>query len=76
MLISKLFLKAKYSSPQYSGALVVMLGIVIVLIPEFMKKKEGDKEEVSGQARTGIVISTRCRRSEATRYWLSIAMTE
>ena len=43
MIISRIFLKARYSHSQYAGAGVVMLGIVIVLIPEFFGKKgEGE----------------------------------
>ncbi|GMH74805.1 hypothetical protein TL16_g08196 [Triparma laevis f. inornata] len=49
MLISRLFLKAKYSVSQYSGALVVILGIIIVLIPEFSPKKPGEKPEEVGE---------------------------
>lgn len=33
MMVSKVFLKAKYTAAQYSGAAVVLLGIVVVLIP-------------------------------------------
>ena len=42
---------ALHSNSQYSGAMVVMLGIVIVLIPEFMKKEGDSKEEVGENQR-------------------------
>ncbi|GMI48002.1 hypothetical protein TrCOL_g637 [Triparma columacea] len=48
MIISKMFLKAKYTRSQYAGAGVVMMGIVVVLIPEFFGKKNGE-EETTGQ---------------------------
>ena len=38
MIISKIVLNAKYEYYQYSGAGIVLLGIVCVLIPQFMAK--------------------------------------
>ncbi|GMI09468.1 hypothetical protein TrVE_jg9980 [Triparma verrucosa] len=49
MGISRVFLKAKYSASQYSGALVVILGIIIVLIPEFSSKKSPQESQGTNQ---------------------------
>mmetsp|Transcript_34580 Transcript_34580/g.35256 ORF Transcript_34580/g.35256 Transcript_34580/m.35256 type:complete len:540 (-) Transcript_34580:267-1886(-) len=40
MVISKIFLKARYTIAQYSGAFIVLLGISVVLIPTVMKKPD------------------------------------
>jgi len=47
MLISKIFLKAKYTYSQYAGAGVVLMGIVVVLIPTFFAKKAVDLDDAT-----------------------------
>jgi drug/metabolite transporter (DMT)-like permease len=40
MIISRIFLKAKYQAYQYAGVLVVIAGLVVVLVPKFLKNDD------------------------------------
>lgn len=44
MVISKIYLQAQYSASQYAGAVIVLLGIVVVLIPNFSSSPDSTGE--------------------------------
>jgi uncharacterized membrane protein len=52
MLISKLALNAKYTIAQYVGAVIVLLGIVVVMLPTFFGG--GDVGAVTGSSEGGL----------------------
>eukprot|EP01041_Mallomonas_annulata_P000990 gene990-1938_t len=47
MLISKTFLKARYTTAQYVGAGIVLCGIVVVLIPNFFASSSQNSTDAS-----------------------------
>jgi uncharacterized membrane protein len=50
MVISKISLQAQYTTAQYVGAGVVLLGIVVVLIPSFLPAAPGKVDDASHDA--------------------------
>lgn len=41
MIISRLLLKTRYKVSQFVGALVVVAGLAVVLMPQFLNSSEG-----------------------------------
>jgi len=56
MIISKLLLKIKYEIQHYIGALVVMAGIVVVLVPLFLEKNTGDQQESGVKVAIWLIV--------------------
>lgn len=54
MLISKLILKAKYGIHHYSGAAVVLAGLIVVLLPNFIEPEANTSDE------SNLVITIWC----------------
>jgi len=52
MAISKVALNAEYSNSQYIGAFIVLLGIAIVLTPEFTHPPSSDDEYSTGSSQS------------------------
>lgn len=46
MIISKIFLKTKYTATQYIGSLIVAGGLAVVLIPVFVNPPNADDQDV------------------------------
>jgi len=45
MIISKLLLKVKYQFQHYTGAVIVIIGLVVVLLPQFLHPAANDEHE-------------------------------
>ena len=55
MIVSSIALKSKYTMAQYMGAAVVMTGIVVVLIPNFMGTAQTDASGTAVDSSTQLI---------------------
>jgi drug/metabolite transporter (DMT)-like permease len=60
MLISKITLQSVYTRPQYIGATVVLLGIVVVLIPTLFSKDASSTDANNSELSWILVLVVSC----------------
>jgi uncharacterized membrane protein len=71
MIISFIYLKTRYKTPQYIGAVIVAIGIVIVLLPTFLhpESNKGAKNPIAWS----IVLILSCVPMCLSRYVASLS---
>jgi uncharacterized membrane protein len=76
MAVSRLFLQARYSTAQYTGAGIVLLGIVAVLIPNFIGSGASGADSSSGELVWYLVMILSCIPSVLSSVYKEKALGE